>query len=366
VTWRGVAFLCGLCCSGLIGCGSDTTGPTPLSAHTLYWALQLNYHAVNLSVTPPTNTVQLHAIPFNAAGDSLPDATGRVTYTSADSTVSVDSTGLVTANYITRNANRPTFVVARLQYQNVTLSDTVNIQVTPTAPTARLSTFVLQPGAGTSTNCMLDQLQIFGNCGPLVVNATDENGDTLSSAARHVILISYKSSNPLLAQITQTGNITESDTGHVTFTASTWAYGVVMRDSLPYIINWPNYQGVQVELITPVNSLTPVLIFAQPYVIVHVGGTVTWGNQNALPTDIVFDDSTDVAEGCFLGFCDAFPPTGTGNILPFYLDPTGQDTSVFAQGIVTRSFPVAGVYHYHSRLYPASTGIVDVREAISQ
>jgi hypothetical protein len=336
-----------------------------LTASQAFWSLQVNYHAVNLALTPPYNTVRLEAVPLNARGEPLA-GTGLVTFTTTDSTVSVDSTGVVTAQYKTKNVNNPTFVVAHLQYQNVTLTDTVAIQVTSIPPAAPLATFVLQPSPQASTTCNLNVggSPLIENCGPLVVYATDELGDTLANASLRSILIAYESSKPLVARVASSGKITESDTGHVVLSASTWAYGVLMSDSLPFAISWSRYTNIGIRRITPVGSLTPELVFGPP-VAINVGGTVAWQNNYQDPIDIVFDDSTAIAEGCFVLRCGVLPSTGTGNVPPFYYDDTETDTSAFSLGFIARSFPVAGIYHYHSRLYPSSTGVIYVREGLS-
>jgi hypothetical protein len=335
-----------------------------LTPSQAYWSLRLNYHALNIALTPPHNTVQLIATPLNANGVPLTNV-GTIAFISGDSTVSIDSEGLVTAKYQTKNINSATTVIASLQYQNVTLADTAIVQVNATPPSTPLSTFALHSAAGSGTTCNVNLLGSpqYENCGPLIVSATTEAGDTLINASKKSILVAYTVSNPLVAQITSTGKITEIDTGHVTFSASTWAYGVAMQDSLPFVLSWPRYAPNEISKVTPVGSLTPVLVF-KPSVAVSVGGTVVWHNKYAQPIDVVFDDSTAIETGCPLLLCAFFPYTGTGNIPPFHQDLT--DTSAFAKGYVGRSFPVAGVYHYHSRLFPSSTGTVYVYEDLSQ
>jgi hypothetical protein len=350
---------------GLLGCGNDATGPGVLTASQAYWTLRLNYHAVNLALQVPYDTVQLIATPLNANGEVLL-STPPVTFTAGDSTVSVDSTGFVTANYRTRNVQRPTMVIASLQYQNITLRDTVLIQVTPTAPTAALKTFALMPLMGVGTTCNLNALSVslVENCGPIAVLATDADGDTIADANGSALLINYATLNPRAARIDQSGDITETDTGHVTFTASTWAYGTMKADSLHVAVSWPRYTMNQISEVTPANSLTSVLVF-EPSKTVSVGGTVVWYNPYANPIDIVFDDSTTIGEGCLYLLCGILPSTGTGNVPPFYTDATYSDPSPFASGFAGRSFPVAGTYHYHSRLYPSSTGVIYVKEDLS-
>jgi hypothetical protein len=341
-----------------IGCGDSPSGIAPLTAHEAYWGLRLNYHAINLAIVPPYNTVRLVATPLNAEGNVIPDI-GPVRFTTVDSAIRVDSTGTVIAQY--RTNSNVAHVIASLQYQNITLADTVAIQVTPTAPSARLATFSLQPHAGYNSFCSLSAFAGFlDTCGSLMVSATDSAGGIVSDPRMSSIVIAYASSNPLIALVDQEGKITAVDTGHVTFTASTWAYGITMRDSLQYVIDWPQYQQMNIVLAVPPNSLTAVPTFEEPSVTLGVGGTLGWINLTAPPIDIVFDDSLAVDSGCFQLDCSV-PTTGVGNVPSYYLDTayTG-----FGIGYAARSFPAAGTYHYHSRLYPSSTGVVYVRERL--
>lgn len=363
--------------SAVLGCGGDTTGPAPLGQTQTYWALQFNDHAVNMATTPSYNTVQLTATPVNAMGASLPDL-GPVTYTAADSTVTVSPTGLVTARYVTSG----TFVTATLQDRklNLTHADTVFIQVTDTIPQHPLATFSIHPLPGDSAKRAVDAFSI-----TQPVFATDAAGGPVCTATLDPLSRDYQptcalqvyftSSDPTVASIDRTnGTVQAIRPGHVTFYATTLAYGVPERDSLPFVIGWPLTPDVQSSWITPVASLTPVLAFDPPRLIAGVGATVAWGNQNpGDSTDVVFDDSVAVQPGCgavignrgLQNYCPVFPPTGSGNIPPFALDTAlltaGDVYGYYGSEVRARSFPVAGTYFYHSRRYPTATGEIIVR-----
>jgi hypothetical protein len=315
-----------------------------------------------MALTPPYNTVQLTATPVNALGEPISDAV-PVTFTAVDSIVSVDTAGRVTANFRTEGLSSLTRVIASLRYQNVTLADTATIQVTATAPSSPLATFTLQAAPGYSTQCNLN-ITAIENCGSVVTIALDSAGDTLRSATKATLVVAYASSHPLLATIDSSGTITELDTGHVTFSTSTWAYGVVMRDSLPYIIDWPQENAVHaVQTIT--HGATPTLDWSYPAMTIVAGGTIVWSNQFDQKIDIIFDDSTAVSACLPSLLCSLFPPTGSGNVPPFYTDTTYTDPSVYALGAVIRSFPIAGTYHYHSRIFPSTRGVIYVKEPIT-
>ena len=87
----------------LLGCSGsgDTTDPISLSPTQLFWAIRLDKHAVNMALIPPYDTVRLNPQILNAVGNPLTGDTGRVRYSYPDSSVTVDSTGLMTAHYVT-------------------------------------------------------------------------------------------------------------------------------------------------------------------------------------------------------------------------------------------------------------------------
>ena len=359
-----------------LGCGSDTAGPTPLSAAQAYWAIQVSAQAVNLALTPPYDNVQLTAVPVNALGAPL-SSLGTVTYAAADSSVSVSPTGLVKANY----QSQQTSVIVSLQAQGLTLADTVFIQVTPTPLSPGLATFSMQPAPGDSAKRSLDT-QYF----PWPVTATDSSQTTVCNGNGCPVLVFYSSSNPGTATIDRnSGLVTINDTGHVVFTATTLAYGHMWRDSVRYMIGYILYPDVFV--VPTVSAKRAVLSFSPKTVVVGVGATVTWGNSQESDNggnppiwmtppgldsiDVVFDDSTTVQPGCGFRNCIAFPPDGGGNIPAF-----GDDTAKFnaAYNLQTqeawmavnlahtqaRSFPVAGTYTYHSRVF-GTGGVIIVR-----
>lgn len=336
------------CC--LVSCSGDTTGPTP-TAPQPFWMLQFNQHAVNMALTAPYDTIQLTATARNVVGAPLAGASAA-TYTASDSSVTVSPTGLVTAHYTTAL----TFVVATLQYQNVTLQDTVKIQVTATAPSFPLATFTIHPAVGDSAKRSVDWFLVSDLVLP--VYATDQGRDTVCNASGCPLLVYFTSSDPIRAPISSSGDITSSypelQTGGVTFYATTVAYGVVWRDSLPFVIGNPTiFEFVNVNVSASPTSAMRVLSFSPSTVTVGVGGNVTWANNYVGDSvDVVFDDSlaVDSANSTYY----PWPNSGSGNIAPFAATTPGQTT------LAVRSFPTAGTFHYHSRRYPEATGTVIV------
>lgn len=350
-----------------VGCGSDTTGPTSQQATAQSnWSLQLNQHAVMLSLAAPTNTIQLRATAYNIAGTSL-TGMGTVQYLASDSTVHIDSTGLVTAQFA--SGSQPTVVVASFTdpHQNLTIVDTCYVKVTDDAPASPLTTLSIQPTATDSAK------RAFTNSSTKLytVKTTAKNATGTNFTG---ILVRYASSDPSIAAIDPLkGTVTASRMGVVTLTATTSAYGVEKQDSLRFAITLPITQKIQVLSALPTGSTTPTLVFWPASVTVGVGAQVEWLNKSVTDSiDVIFDDPTNVDS---VPLYDSGFGTGQGNIAPWWQDTVG--TNAISAKIMAwlggncfggeicqgrwRQFPVPGTYHYHSTLYPTS-GTIIVRE----
>lgn len=330
-----------------------------------YWTLRLNQHAVTLALTAPVNVIQLAATPYNAVGDTLPGRE-RIRYTTGDSTITVDSTGLVTAKYT--SASTPSYVVASLSdaSQQVTITDTCYVLVTATAPTAPLDSFSIQPAPGDSA-----KRPVF-TAFYLSKRIVDRTGGSMDN-----VLSYFTSSDPTTSTVMDrlTGFASASRVGSVTFYAETWAYGVAKKDSLVFTISVPTQQEITVLSQTPTGSTSPILTFWPSVATVGVGAVVTWVNRSFTDSiDVEFDNPTHVDSVLFSQVYQFY--TGSGNIAPWladtlpgpgssaidlagyraYLNYWGNpaDAEYFWYGRAgrrQRQFPVAGVYHYHSRLW---------------
>ena len=266
----------------LLGCGGDGTGPAPQPTTELFWALPLNWHAINLALQAPYDTVQLTASPRTVAGTVLA-GTGAVQYTAADSTVSVSSTGLVTAHYITSR----TTVVARLTVGSVTLADTAVVQVVGSAPSAPLATFSIQPRPDglAQASAYLDDQTYVGTMIPVYATLTTEDPVTN-------LLISYGSSDSTVSGIDQSGYIVPQRPGRVTFYASTLAYGVAKQDSLPFSIGYNSL--IQISLHARGRGDSTGLYAEQPSgsQVVGAGGRVVINNYASEKVEMVLPYQT--------------------------------------------------------------------------
>ena len=365
--WRARVALLSLLGVTLSCRGDATTSPAPRDAGHTYWALQLNHDALNMATVAPANTFRLVATPVNALGAPLPGA-GAVTYSNTDSTVTVDSTGLVTARYATAG----TFVVVSSQQQNVTLVDTVRIQVTDTIPQHALATFTMQPLGSDSAKRSLDfnTSNFWPSPGGYTwpVRATDGQGTTVCDSTACALKVHYTSSNPLVARIDPvTGHVTALDTGHTVFTATTVAYGVAWQDSVRFTVGYQLSYTVGMVLSVILGVLT--LGFVAPKkLILGVGAVVTFCNEAPRPVDVRFDlppgvDSTSVdSASCVIQGTPIPGPHGIGNIPAFggnYVVPLQpQDTL----DCTARRFTKPGLYRYHSTLFPSDTFEISIQK----
>ena len=325
----------------LIGCSGDTANnPTSPPASQTFWALQLNWHAVNLALAAPYDTVQLTASAISATGTPLAEA-GRVHYTSSDSTVTVDSTGLVTARYLTSQK----LIIASLTIQGVTLTDTAYVQVTP-LPIAQLSGFSIQPMPDG-----IDSAKIALDRGGEVipVYATIATGDAATDTVCNVnacsLLLDFRSSNPDVATIDQFGNLATVRPGSVTLYASTLAYGVAKRDSLSFVVGYPVAIGTYRNRIysifkTGAGGQGLSVTFVPDTLIIGVGGQALFWNNSDTPIDVAFDDSVAILNANVHIADSVDAVSSTGNVSNW------------------ATFPVPGTYTYHSPTYGASGTII--------
>lgn len=234
----------------LIGCRQDTTGPTLIPASQAFYQLVLNQHAINMATAAPYDTIRLTAEALTATGTQL-TTTNRVKYSALDSNVTVDSTGLVTAHYVTSQ----TQVTASLTVSGVTLTDVATIQITPTALPAPLATLSIQPEPDglDSARAAVDLQYLINNFnGNIPVYATIAAGDPASDTVCNVngcsLLVHFRSSNSAVAGIDPLYGILNfngiPDT--VTFFVETWAYGVAKQDSLKFSVGYAHQANIAV------------------------------------------------------------------------------------------------------------------------
>ena len=322
------------------GCGSDTSGPSTITDSQLLWALQVNYPALNLSTQVPYDTAQLQTTPLNAIGNPLANL-GLLTYSTPDSAISVSAAGLVTAHSATNGVFA--HVIVRLTAEGETLVDTISVTVdTVHHP---LQIFSIQPRSDgiDSAKIAVDvpfRLNHFNHTIPIYI--ADLQNDTLCDASNVCgLAVKWTSSDSTVASIDSGGYVTPLRVGRVVFMATSFTYGRLWQNSLPFTIGYPILANGNIVNVLPGNSTTTQhqkYTFWPPILTIGVGGAVEIDNYSTtLPNDVIFDDSTAVV-GWFGG--------PSGNIPADTTDPR------------RRVFPTAGTYRYHSNILGASGTIV--------
>jgi hypothetical protein len=385
---RGVLLRSIMCVIGVLGVtiscsgSGDVAGPKLLTPSQTFWAIQLNQHALNLALTHPYDTAQLTVVPVNAVGTQLSVVgPAKPKYVAADSTVSVDSTGLVTARFLTQG-NPTTNVIVSLQLQGVTLTDTVLIQVTP-LPASPLATFSMQPAPNDSAKRAVDFNFLYsGNTDgagtfPWPVTATDGTNSTVCNGNSCPVLVYYSSSNPSVATIDRsTGMVSEKDTGHVFFKARTLAYGKVMQDSVAFTIGYSLTPIVLGSTLMVMGVLTLLTTAFPKKLILGVGAVVTFCNVGPYQSGFVFNgpaapDTASCKINTQLGNTTYAAPTGSGDITAiggaYQVNGPGPKDTVFiapqdTANCAARRFSVPGTYLYHNTLLPSLVDTIEIRK----
>ncbi len=312
-------------CAGLfalssIACRNDIVF-TPLPpVETLYWDLRVNHGAVQLSTTPPYDTVQLQAIPYTAddqiwtfTGDSTDRPQSTTTWVSADaSKVSVSADGLLTARAPTAAVN----IMVTRQIGTVTHKDTIRVQVNTLTNPPVLTKFAIRP-----TDSLKRAMSILPMTLPLVIR--DNNDAPIAG-----LPVVYSSSDSTIARFSIKWNnsmgIPASLGGPVLITASTYAYGVSMTDTFTLEVGWwislAIGQPAVAQMAVP--GSPPVFNLKASRQDIGPGGSVYWENSSGQrPTDftgtllpfvsmdVLFDNPTDVLEAV------GSNASGAGNIL---------------------------------------------------
>lgn len=310
----------------LLGCRGDLDAPKPIPGPSqVYWALSLDYHALNLSTVAPYDTIRLVATARAATGEALPSR-GAVVFTSSDdSKIRVSPDGLVQA--VAPGAGVQ--VIATLRQGNITHADTALLNVTGDSNPPALASLSIHPAPSDSAKraCCLD---IY----PWPVSATDASGQPIPDLA-----VACQSSDPTIVMIVPScGLIMILRPGRVTLTANTLAYGVPKADTVLFTVGYS--LAASLDLSQPLGTDT-----------IAAGGFVRWINQTARLADVTFDDPTNVVE-------DPACECGSGNIAPF----GSADLNDFAATYRSRVFPVPGTYHYHSNALNTGGTIVVIRD----
>lgn len=355
----------------VLGCGGETVAPyqpaTGQEAAGLYWDLTLDHHAVTLSTVAPYDTIRLTATPRDARGAPLVGL-GPVTYRLSDPDLAeVSADGLVRAR-----STGTEFVVVELVADGVQHTDQVTIRITDDSAPPALASLSIHPEPPDSTTWPVTGDGTSVSIGPdgsvhylpiklyMMRGATDSAGNTipglpiaLTSSDQSVVSTVFAVGDNKVLMFPRT-------TGRTTIIASTTAYGVTAADTVEFTVTMPVFSVVQIDQRPAYLGGPMQFAFAPEEVTVSPGGNVVWVNMSGQPVDVVFDDTPNVAEHGAVSCANAgiTDPGGTGNIAAFGELQDPQAPTLSAENCRSRSFPVPGVYAYHSALTGATGRVV--------
>lgn len=337
------------CLAGLIltACAHPDAAVAPSgSASDFFATFSAKESSVNLALTAPYDTIQLHPTVRFADGTTVPDS---IVYTPSDSTITVTPGGLVTAKFVTTTVAT---VTASVKHRGQTRTIVVRVQVRQTVPPVRPTGLTIRTVAGAPPHLPLLDTTALGGQTFLELSVSDRHGAPIPNPD---IVFDVRSSDTTIAAITQEGFVTARKTGHVTFYMTTNAYGAHLVDSLPFTITAKQYGGYTIHSPTNANDPWPSWIMSGDTVRIAAGGDVEWTQEGTVVVDILFADTTrmDSSAGSWVGL---LPASGRGNITALgvgNVDPNDGLALILAT-TRARRFPVVGTYPFTVAIHDPS------------
>jgi len=343
--------------SGAMACGLDKQAVgVAIDPADLLQKVEAEYRTYNLSRVEPYDTVTLNVRGVSGIGTTIE---APILYGYDDRYVTISPEGVLKA--IAPVAS--TSVTMTMTFGGSTRVDTIRVSVIAEAPQP-VQRVAIAVNAGDSAK---------GTNGPKILRLIRESVDGANMAT---LLVSVRSSDTATAKIAQSGGnlqVTPVRIGRVVLHVSTYAYGLGMRDSLPFLVGWPLIERVGSYTRYDRERKQEILDFKNGNVTIGVGACVTWINLNRTSDlDVVFEDSANVlsadsAAKEVLALCKVWSSAdtvGTGkphgeNISPWRgkLFPNG-GVDALSTGR-SRAFRKPGIYRYRSVLN-GSTGTITV------
>lgn len=311
---------------------------------TMVSYVRFEHRAYNLAIDTPYNTVNLDVGAYSIQNKRLDfPITYEVTNHLA---MEIDSSGVLHAKGTASGA----LIKAYTTVDGVTRRDSVYVTITAGTP-ARLPVkvaFELNPG----DSAKLGETTQYARGKTVKIIRNDDTGGNIST-----LQVGLWASDLSKAKVAQSGNnatITPYRPGNVTFYISTYAYGRVFLDSLPYLIGWPvsGYIGAYTRM--PSGSRDSIVDFHPKRLTVGTGACVHWAAKSYnYPVDVEFEDSAEAKSPVNVPQCWAFMIDGfvPGNISAWKVLSDGNGGPLTGSHMRARVFTKPGIYKYRSKLY---------------
>lgn len=350
-----------LLAAGIFGCSSDSSFSVPVAdLNKAYWSEKIVTPGVQLSLVPPYDTVTLESeslnpfnLPVEYDSDTLdPGFMVREWFSTDSSKVYITRNGFITAKKVTTGTG--TYVFVRRTIGLVTKTDSALVRVTDIANPVIPATLKLQmPDSGKLSLGFypIEAIVCAGGPDSVVISGLPIAFET-SNPSLAYMGVSYTGSASAKFNTTLTVGISYNNYDSVTVRASTYAYGVRLRDTFRLAIGWPLpsflYQSPAVIQQVLNGGVATAYAMTISTLRVGPGAIVYWENGSGLrpagylgnlkPAEdisIAFDDPSDVLEA-------PGGASGAGNIS---LIP-GDTTFSAALRRRHRRFVKAGEYSY--------------------
>lgn len=330
--------------SMIMACGgSDLTGNLTLPPEALpdaYWSLDLNRKGINLSTVAPYDTVRLSVTPKTTFGETITNVSAAPVYSVKDTlSLRISSDGLLTA---LRPVNDKVEVIAQLTIDGITRADTSWVRIISSAPVGIPRKLSIQPLPGDSAKWSLTPLPK-----EIIPVVEDESGNSISN-----VLVHFHSSDEHVLWFEPEGMFAFKQ-GTALVTATTYAFGVDLIDTVSYRITLPSVQFIGISETLPDASGSGKVFFSPDTVTVGVGAVIIFQTSDKVTSDVAinFDDPSAAAGPT--GFPWLFYFDGSaGNI------PAIKPNQYFGAG---RQFNVAGAYRYQDETGNAK-GVIVVQQ----
>lgn len=344
----------------MVGCGAtDLIPPAHPDPDDLYWALDLDHHAVAIAMAAPYKRLQLTATPRNFLGEALVGLPAPRYQTTDVDRVAVTADGMLVAVAPT---TAPVAVIAQLTYGNLNHTATAMVSVVDIAVPPVLTSLSIQPVPPDSAKVAI-RSQGPGTllADTLDARAVDSTGSFIPLYPRDnagVLPLYFRSSDPAVARVDRnTGEVVALHRGTTTMVATTNAFGVAGTDTLVYRTGWP--VATLIHVVNDGTSGAPMSALHYD-ITIGTGGAVAWGipQTGALATtdsaDIIFADDQVANVLPIAPILDRLQSLGP--LASFYLcrmdctvggNITFDGASPNPVRPIGRHFPTPGVYEYH-------------------
>lgn len=322
----------------------------------LMWTIKLNHRAINLTTTPPYDTVTLNVAAYNMHGIELQGV--------KDVSIEVLSENIVIhPNNVLQALKQTTasgvLVLAKVTHNGVTLEDTARVVATTATNPPQLVSLNPQLGDEREYVTALHMYDVQESA--ILPNIIGSGGSSIPRAILHYRPRLENGLSIVFEYSWDGGSFGAMLPGLYKVDIDGFIYGKKVTDSISI--------KVLDRRITMHKVLKGLGIPRESFI--SVGGGVYWFNHTDDSLDIVFDDPSSASSACCTLIAFMLNRSESGNVAPFLRDMSlplkGPCSFICLDRIAPdviqgRSFHEPGRYKYHSTRNPNVWGTVVVND----